>query len=102
MSNLFESVLGLWGASDDSERVAFDMVAEADGHGLMLRVTDIEALLDAIKNEAPDLIEIYLNQEEILETLDLLWDSKTIKAKPKIVWPFSFRFRKPEIKLEIK
>ncbi len=97
----FEKAFSIWFGKGE-EREEFSVDVSTDGYGLTISLDAAcrQSLIEALSRKGIRDIELYFSKDDLILILGMLWDKGTIKAKPKFVWPLSFR--KPKIELEIK
>ncbi len=105
MSKQIEFEGGLSVYYQRSEAQDFSVEVSTDGEslsiGLVGGTSQFEAVIEGMKYNDAASLGIYFSKEDLGLVLQLLWDEGTIKAKPKFVWPFSFKLRKPKVELVI-
>lgn len=99
----FENAFSVW-FDKGEEKEEFSLEASTDGESMILALDIVgkQALINALEREDVRDISIYFSKAELMLLLKMLWMEGTIKGEPKLVWPFSFKFQRPRIRLEIK
>lgn len=99
----FEGGLGIYYPLSEAED--FSVEVSTDGEGLSIDLvggsSQNEALIEALKYEDAASLGVFFSKEDLKLIYQLLWEEGTIRAKPKFVWPFSFKLRKPKIELVV-
>ena len=98
LQQLLAGKFQIYPKDEDSECFFEDIEIAADGHGLTIEFNDIERLLKINDDGGLRQLCVYFDKDDLSILFDMLWESETIRAKPKFRWPL----RWPKIELVIE